>query len=59
MHLLLPYSSLLDLLEPNFLFGMTATPWRGDERSLSDIFGEPAFSIDIVTGMQEGYLAER
>ena len=51
------YSTLIDLLEPNFLIGMTATPWRGDERSLSGIFGEPAFSMDIVAGMQEGYLA--
>ena len=51
------YSSLIDQLEPNFLIGMTATPWRGDERSLSDIFGEPVFSMDIVAGMQEGYLS--
>ncbi len=52
------YRSLINALEPNFLVGMTATPWRGDERSLSDIFGEPAFSMDIVAGMQGGYLAD-
>lgn len=52
------YRSLIGSLDPNFLIGMTATPWRGDERKLSDIFGEPAFSMDIVAGMQGGYLAE-
>ena len=51
------YHSLIAALEPNFLIGMTATPWRGDERNLSGIFGEPAFSMDIVAGMQDGYLA--
>ena len=52
------YRSLIASLDPNFLIGMTATPWRGDERNLSDIFGEPTFSMDIVAGMQGGYLAE-
>lgn len=51
------FSRLLSYLSPNFLVGLTATPWRGDERGLDDLFGEPAFSMDIVTGMQLGYLA--
>jgi len=37
---------------------MTATPWRGDERSLDDLFGPPTFSMDIVDGMQQGFLAD-
>ena len=37
---------------------MTATPWRGDTRNLGDIFGNPAFTMDIVDGMQNGYLAD-
>ena len=52
------YRSLISSLDPNFLIGLTATPWRGDERNLSDIFEEPAFSMDIVAGMQDGYLAD-
>lgn len=52
------YRSLIDALEPNFLIGLTATPWRGDERSLTEIFGEAVFSMDIVAGLQGGYLAE-
>ena len=46
------YRNLLESLLPNFLVGMTATPWRGDELTLDDVFGEPAFTMDIVEGMQ-------
>lgn len=52
------YRSLLQALEPTFLMGMTATPWRGDERQLDEIFGEATFAMSIVEGMQLGYLAE-
>lgn len=52
------FSQLIDHLEPSFLVGLTATPWRSDERSLEEVFGQPCFSMDIVAGMQQGYLAE-
>ena len=52
------YSSLISSLQPNFLVGMTATPWRGDDRNLSDILGDPAFTMDIVDGMQGKFLAD-
>lgn len=52
------YSNLISDLQPNFLVGLTATPWRGDSQSLDDLFGEPVFSMDIVEGMQQGFLAE-
>lgn len=51
------FSRLLSDLNPNFLVGLTATPWRGDDRDLRGLFGEPAYSCDIVKGMQRGYLA--
>lgn len=51
------YRVLLNKLGPLFLLGMTATPWRGDEQSLVDIFGDPTYSVSIVEGMQKGYLA--
>lgn len=51
------FSRLLSDLEPNFLVGLTATPWRGDDKDLRTLFGEPAYSCDIVKGMQRGYLA--
>ncbi len=52
------FSQLIDALEPNFLVGLTATPWRSDDRSLTEQFGEPCFSMDIVEGMQQGYLSQ-
>ena len=52
------YARLLENLRPQFLLGLTATPWRGDERHLEDIFGEATHSVSIVEGMQLGYLAE-
>jgi len=51
------FSRLLGDLEPNFLVGLTATPWRGDDRDLRTLFGEPAYTCDIVMGMQRGFLA--
>jgi superfamily II DNA or RNA helicase len=49
---------LLADLEAGFLLGMTATPWRSDERALEEIFGAPTYTVSIVDGMQLGYLAE-
>ena len=51
------YRQLLSELDPQFVLGMTATPWRGDERRLEDIFGDPTYTVSIVEGMQLGYLA--
>lgn len=40
-----------------FLLGLTATPWRPDETDLKQYFGEPIFTMDMVTGMRFGYLS--
>lgn len=40
-----------------FLLGLTATPWRPDETDLESIFGPALITVDIVTGMKKGYLA--
>lgn len=52
------FNRLLVDLEPSFLVGLTATPWRGDDRDLRNLFGDPAYTCDIVKGMQRGFLAE-
>jgi superfamily II DNA or RNA helicase len=52
------YRHLLAQLEPMYLLGMTATPWRGDERQLAEVFGDPLFTVSIVEGMQLGYLVD-
>lgn len=40
-----------------FALGLTATPWRPDEVDLVDYFGYPKVSIDMVTGLKKGFLA--
>ncbi len=52
------YRSVLEGLNPEFLIGLTATPWRADEVSLRDMFGDPVYSKSIVEAMNEGWLAE-
>lgn len=39
-----------------FLLGLTATPWRPDENDITEIFGTPRISIDMVYGMKHGFL---
>ena len=41
-----------------FLLGLTATPWRADGADLEKIFGQPLVSIDLVSGMRKGFLAD-
>lgn len=51
------FRSCVDHLAPKFLIGMTATPWRGDGKSLDDLFGEPIARVSLVDGMAMGFLA--
>ena len=52
------YRSVLEGLDPEFLVGLTATPWRADEVNLRDLFGDPVYSKSIVEAMNEGWLSE-
>lgn len=45
-------------LRPRFLIGMTATPWRGDGKSIYTLFGAPIAKVSLVDGMLMGYLAQ-
>lgn len=40
-----------------FALGLTATPWRPDETDLEHYFGHPRVSIDMITGLRNGFLA--
>lgn len=40
-----------------FLLGLTATPWRADNYSLGESFGEPLIVVDLVSGMRRGFLS--
>lgn len=52
------FRTCLEHLQPRFLVGMTATPWRGDGQSLTSIFGEPVSKVSLVDGMSMGYLSK-
>lgn len=41
----------------SFALGLTATPWRPDETDLTQYFGEPRVTIDMVTELNKGFLA--
>lgn len=56
--LALGFQSCINHLDPCFLVGMTATPWRGDGKSLDNLFGEPIARISLVDGMAMGYLSQ-
>lgn len=51
-------AELLDILKDVPQFGVTATPWRGDQFDIRDRFGEPSYTLGIEEGMRLGYLAE-
>ncbi|WHX42661.1 DEAD/DEAH box helicase family protein [Mesobacillus sp. AQ2] len=40
-----------------FLLGMTATPWRSDDKNIEEIFGEKLVNLNIVDGLRNGYLS--
>ena len=56
------YQRVLDSLESEsraspFIIGLTATPWRADDRDLATRFGEPRAKVDLIDGMRNGYLS--
>ena len=40
-----------------FLMGLTATPWRPSGENLGHRFDDPVVSVDLPTGLRDGYLA--
>ena len=51
-------AELLDTLKASEQFGVTATPWRGDQFDIRSRFGEPSYTLGIEEGMRLGYLAD-
>ncbi len=52
------FRTCVEHLQPKFLIGMTATPWRGDGQSLTFLFGDPIEKVSFVDGMAMGYLSK-
>ena len=51
------FKNTLEMLSPKYLLGLTATPFRKDERSVTDLFGNPLIKYDVIKAMHKGYLA--
>lgn len=52
------FATCMEHLQPRFLIGMTATPWRGDGVLLDSVFGEPIERVSLVDGMRMGFLSK-
>jgi superfamily II DNA or RNA helicase len=52
------YSQVINTLGAKFLIGLTATPFRGDDKDVTAIFGQPIIYYSIYKALQSGYLAK-
>lgn len=52
------FQDLLSELDCVPRLGLTATPWRGDEYDVAEVFGEPVFKMGIAEGMAAGFLSQ-
>jgi superfamily II DNA or RNA helicase len=52
------YLNVIKKLEPKFLIGLTATPFRKDERDVTEIFGQPLIYYSVYRALQKGFLAK-
>jgi superfamily II DNA or RNA helicase len=51
------FISTIEKINPKYLLGLTATPFRKDQRSIKKIFGEPLVKYDVIKALQKGYLS--
>lgn len=52
------FQRLLDSSPDVPRIGLTATPWRGDEFDISEVFGPAVFKMGIAEGMRRGFLSQ-
>ena len=52
------YRKILDYFKPRLLLGFTATPKRGDNVKLNEIFSEIIYDKDIKWGIKNNYLSD-
>lgn len=52
------YSNVIKNISPRFLLGLTATPFRKDERDVTEIFGQPLIYYSVYKALQKGFLAK-
>ena len=51
------FISIIEKINPKYLLGLTATPFRKDQRSIQKIFGEPLVKYDVIKALRKGYLS--
>ena len=52
------YERAINKIKPNFLLGLTATPFRSDGASVTDMFGPPLVYYDVRRGIENQFLKE-
>ncbi len=52
------YYKVVKMLEPKFLLGLTATPFRTDDQDVTNIFGPPLIYYSVYKALQKGFLAK-
>jgi superfamily II DNA or RNA helicase len=52
------YKKAINHIQPKFLGGVTATPWRGDDYDIGHLLGPPVFRMGIAEGLQQGFLSD-
>ncbi len=50
------YAELIKYFEPKFLLGMTATPFRSDEKDILQLFGENVYNIDLHDAISNNFI---
>ncbi len=52
------FKQVIDHLNPRYLGGVTATPWRGDRYDINEALGPAVVQIGIADGLSRGFLAD-
>lgn len=52
------YLKIIEELEPRFLLGLTATPFRKDEKDVTNVFGKPLIYYSVYEALSKGFLAK-
>lgn len=52
------YIEVIKAINPKYLLGLTATPFRKDDRDVKEIFGEPLIFYSVYKALQKGLLAK-
>ncbi len=54
------YQRVIDRTDPDFLLGLTATPWREDDKSMEEMFGpvRESLTIGVIEALRKGYLTD-